>query len=50
MCRVIVETPQKLDSRQKNLLSELGSSLKDKKNTPMSSAWFGKVSSFFDNK
>ena len=50
MCRVVVETPQKLDSRQKNLLSELGSSLKDKKNTPMSSAWFGKVKSFFDNK
>ena len=48
LCRVIVETPQNLDSKQKTLLNELGSSLKEKKNTPMSSAWFSKVKAFFD--
>ena len=50
LCRVTVETPQKLDSKQKALLKELGSSLKQKKNSPLSSAWFGKVKSFFDSK
>ena len=48
LCRVVIETPQKLDSKQKALLKELGSSLKESKNTPISSAWFSKVKSFFD--
>ena len=50
LCRVIVETPQKLDSKQKALLKELGTSLKEKKNSPISSEWFNKVKSFFDSK
>jgi len=50
LCRVTVETPQKLDSKQKALLKEFGSSIKQKKNSPLSSAWFGKVKSFFDSK
>ena len=50
LCRVIVETPQKLDSKQKALLKELGISLKEKKNSPISSEWFNKVKSFFDSK
>ena len=45
---MVIETPQKLDSKQKALLKELGSSLKESKNTPISSAWFSKVKSFFD--
>ena len=49
LCRVIVETPQKLDSKQKALLKELGTSLKEKKNSPISSEWFNKVKSFFDS-
>ena len=50
MCRVIVETPQRLDSKQKNLLKEFDTSIKDKRNNPLSSEWFNKVKSFFDNK
>ena len=50
LCRVTVETPLNLDSKQKALLKELGSSLKQKKNSPLSSAWIGKVKSFFDSK
>ena len=32
------------------LLKELGTSLKEKKNSPISSEWFNKVKSFFDSK
>ena len=48
LCRVVIETPQNLDSKQKALLKELDTSLKESKNTPISSAWFSKVKSFFD--
>ena len=48
LCRVIIETPQKLNSKQKELLKELGSTLKEKKHNPLSSEWFNKVRTFFD--
>ena len=48
LCRVIVETPQKLNSKQKDLLKELGSSLKEDRNNPISLAWFNKVRTFFE--
>jgi len=48
LCRVVIETPQKLNSKQKELFKELGSTLKEKKHNPLSSEWFNKVRFFFD--
>ena len=48
LCRVIIETPQKLNTKQKELIKELGSTLKENKHNPLSSEWFNKVKSFFD--
>ena len=51
ICRVIVETPVKLNKRQKELLEELGQSL-DKDNinhSPQASTWIDGVKRFFDN-
>ena len=50
MCRVIIETPQRLNKNQKDLLRELDKTLKEKKHNPLSSEWFDKVKSFFDKK
>lgn len=51
-CRIIVETPVKLNSKQKNLLEELGNSLvgpAGEKNSPRSKSFFDGVKNFFDN-
>jgi molecular chaperone DnaJ len=50
LCRVVIETPQKLSKKQKGLLNEFEDSLKDGNNqTPISNAWFGRLKSFFDS-
>ena len=48
LCRVVVETPVKLNARQKELLKELQDSLDDKKNSPQKTSWFDGVKDFFD--
>ena len=50
LCRVIIETPQKLTSKQKELMKELDISLKEEKHNPLSFEWLNKVRSFFDKK
>ena len=51
LCRATIETPQNLNKIQKELLLDLQSSLKNRsKQTPLSSAWFNKVKSFFESK
>ena len=47
MCRVVVETPVNLTSRQKELLQELEASLEGKKHSPKSKGWFDGVKKFF---
>lgn len=47
MCRVVVETPVNLTSRQKELLAELQESLEGKKHSPKSKGWFDGVKKFF---
>ena len=47
MCRVVVETPVNLTSRQKELLEELQESLEGKKHSPKSKGWFDGVKKFF---
>lgn len=47
MCRVVVETPVNLTSRQKELLNELQESLSGKKHSPKSKGWFEGVKKFF---
>lgn len=47
MCRVVVETPVNLTSRQKELLQELQESLEGKKHSPKSKGWFDGVKKFF---
>ncbi|CAL4319341.1 molecular chaperone DnaJ [Buchnera aphidicola] len=52
LCRVIVETPVKLNEKQKELLRELGNSLNQQKkvtNNPKSKRFFDGVKKFFDN-
>ena len=49
MCRVIVETPVKLSSKQKDLLRELDGSMKEnKKHSPQAHSWLDGVKKFFD--
>ena len=50
MCRAVVETPVNLNSRQKQLLEELRSTLYEGGNrqSPRQSSWFEGVKSFFD--
>ncbi len=49
LCRVVVETPVKLSPKQKALLRELDSSMKDnKKHSPQASSWLDGVKKFFD--
>ena len=50
MCRAVVETPVNLNSRQKQLLEELRSTLDEGGNrqSPRQSSWFEGVKSFFD--
>lgn len=47
MCRVVVETPVNLNSRQKELLRELQDSLSGGKHSPRQSSWFEGVKNFF---
>lgn len=49
LCRVVVETPVKLSSKQKELLRELDGSMKDnKKHSPQAHSWLDGVKKFFD--
>tara|TARA_A100001037_G_C15094987_1_gene610975 strand:+ start:109 stop:600 length:492 start_codon:yes stop_codon:yes gene_type:complete len=50
LCRVVVETPVKLDEKQKNLLRELKESLSEsrRKHSPRENSWFDSVKNFFD--
>ena len=49
LCRVIVETPVKLNSKQKDLLREFEASMKDNgKHSPQHHSWLDGVKSFFD--
>jgi len=51
LCRIVIETPVKLSSKQKDLLREFGNSLDEKreKHSPQHSSWMGKVKSFFED-
>jgi len=46
-CRVVVETPVKLSSRQKELLKEFAEHTSEKQR-PQQSGWFDRVKSFVD--
>ena len=49
LCRVLVETPVKLSSKQKELLRELDSSLKNHgKHSPQHHSWLDGVKNFFE--
>ncbi|VAW72994.1 Chaperone protein DnaJ [hydrothermal vent metagenome] len=49
MCRVVVETPVKLSSKQKQFLRELDGSMKDNgKHSPQAQSWLDGVKKFFD--
>lgn len=45
---VIVETPVRLNERQKELLRELDASLSDMKHSPQSKSWMDRVKTFFN--
>jgi molecular chaperone DnaJ len=51
LCRIVIETPVKLSSKQKDLLREFGNSLDEKqeKHSPQHSSWMGKVKRFFED-
>ena len=49
LCRVVVETPIKLNSKQKQILKELQESLNHDKHSPRKSSWFEGVKNFFDS-
>lgn len=51
LCRVIVETPVKLNSKQKELLQEFEESMKSggTKHSPQASSWVSGVKKFFDS-
>lgn len=51
LCKVAVETPVKLDKRQKELLKELEQSMANdgKHHSPKSKSWLDGVKDFFDN-
>ncbi len=44
---VLVETPVRLNDKQKNLLRELDESLADMKHSPQSKGWMDRVKDFF---
>lgn len=48
LCRVVVETPVKLNSKQKKMLEEFEASLSEK-HSPKSGSWFDGVKRFFDD-
>ena len=52
LCRVVVETPVKLNDKQKQLLSQLGESLSGTsgyQNSPQAKSFFDGVKKFFDD-
>ncbi|WP_040975675.1 molecular chaperone DnaJ [Necropsobacter massiliensis] len=49
ICKIIVETPVKLNEEQKELLRKLGESLGGEKHSPKSSSFLDGVKKFFDN-
>ncbi len=51
LCRMIVETPIKLSSKQKELLQEFGESLDEKRerHSPHHTSWLDKVKGFFED-
>jgi len=49
LCRVVIETPVKLNSEQKELLEKLRESLGQSKHAPQSHTWFNGVKKFFDD-
>lgn len=51
LCRIVVETPVKLNSKQKDLLRQFGESLDEKreKHSPHHSSWMDKVKQFFED-
>jgi molecular chaperone DnaJ len=51
LCKVLVETPVKLDERQKTLLRQFKASLDSggAKHSPKESSWFQGVKNFFDS-
>ena len=48
LCRVVVETPVKLNSKQKELLKQFNESLSSDKHSPRRNSWFEGVKSFID--
>ncbi|HLV18350.1 MAG TPA: molecular chaperone DnaJ [Pseudomonas sp.] len=51
MCRVVVETPVKLDKHQRELLEEFRRSLQgDSSHSPRASGWFEGMKRFFDDR
>ena len=48
LCEIIVETPVKLTSKQKQLLSDFKDSITDK-NSPKASGWYNSIKQFFGN-
>lgn len=49
LCRVIVETPVKLSTEQKELLRKLHESFEGGEHSPRKTSWFDGVKSFFDS-
>lgn len=49
LCRVVVETPVRLNSQQKEMLASLRDSLKEDKHSPRSKSWFDGVKKFVDD-
>ncbi|RLA07565.1 MAG: molecular chaperone DnaJ [Gammaproteobacteria bacterium] len=51
LCRIIVETPVKLDNKQKKLLQDLGDTLTatGSKNCPQESSWTDGIKNFFES-
>ena len=47
LCRVVIETPVNLSSKQKDLLREFQASLEGKKHSPRQSSWFEGMKDFF---
>ncbi len=47
MCRVVLETPVNLSSKQKDLLQQLRDDMKGKKHSPRQESWFEGMKNFF---
>lgn len=47
MCRIVVETPVHLSTKQKDLLKEFKASMKGDKNSPKQDSWFEGMKNFF---